>query len=252
MIHCLYCDEWGPQAREHVLPLWLSSELETEGLLGTPALDKHLFRGNQTLPNVCFGCNNGSLRNLDEIARDWWQRRGSSRDPVLDASPPLIGRWVAKIAVNLDAAEGMRPRLNVWMPTIPQTVKSWVLGLREVPPEAALLAAALPAEHHFARDFGTYHSDNRRIGAYTLQLLGILFFLVWSHPLDPVAMPLPELLGYYREYHPAVRLDLVGGVAPVQLPIVPKPDELNLGIYDDPQLAARYVERLTAIEKVGR
>src|SRR5438046_8179492 len=105
IIDCIYCGEPGSQAQEHVVPRWLWTELGKGGLHRTPTDRKHLFRGNRRVPNVCVTCNNGPLHDLDDIAVDWWRCRGTSLGPVLEASPPFMGRWVAKIGVNLDAAE---------------------------------------------------------------------------------------------------------------------------------------------------
>ena len=86
------------------------------------------------------------------------------------------------------------------------------------------------------------------MGARVLQLLGIMFYVVWHYPLDPASKTIPQILAYLREHHPSVRLDLDGGVAPVGLPVVPNADGLTLGIYDDPVLVERMRARIAKQE----
>jgi hypothetical protein len=247
-IDCIYCGQRGRQGREHVIPKWLWKESVRIGYFVAPARGRHPFGGNLRIPDVCATCNNGPLSQLDEAAKSWWIGRGESLDPVLNAHPPNIGRWCAKIAVNMERAEAEQAKVGLWTPQIPMSVKEWVINGGPAPPEIAIRVAALPASHHFALDGGIYGSGDRTMGARILQLLGIMFYVVWHFPLDPVSKSIPQILAYLDKYHPSVRLDLGNGTAPVALPIVPKPDELTLGIYDDPVLVARVRERIAKDE----
>jgi len=245
LIDCIYCGERGERSREHVVPKWLWTEGAKVGDFIAPARDRHAFAGNITIPDVCVACNTGPLHGLDEVALAWWKSRGDSLAPVLDVPPSKIGRWCAKIAVNFERAEAEQARVGTWTPAIPMSVKSWIIRAGPAPPDVAICAAALPADHHFSLDAGIYGSGDRTIGARVLQLLGIMFYVVWHYPLDPASKSIPQILAYLREHHPSVRLDLDGGVAPVDLPVVPNADELTLGIYDDPILVARMQSRIT-------
>ena len=91
MIDCIYCGERGERSKEHVVPRWLWSALAVLGDHVAPLRGQHAFAGNlPRVPDVCVSCNTGPLRDLDEVARTWWLRRGEALEPVLDAPPPLI------------------------------------------------------------------------------------------------------------------------------------------------------------------
>jgi hypothetical protein len=238
-IDCIYCGKSGERSREHVVPRWLWEELGKTGDFINASRERHAFAGNARVPDVCVRCNTGPLKVLDEEARSWWVGRGESLDPVLDAPTPRIGRWCAKIAVNFEQLEAKKESVGIWVPRIPTSIKSWIVEGGPAPPEIAVCAAALPADHYFALDSGFYGSGDRTIGSRVLQLRGLMFYVVWHDPFDPASQTVPQLLDYIRKHHPSVTLDLDKGGAPVILPLVPNPDGLTLGIYDDPVLVAK-------------
>jgi hypothetical protein len=249
-IECLYCGERRRQGREHVVPKWLWRELVKVGYFVAPGRGRHAFGGNKKIPDVCATCNSGPLSQLDEAAKTWWTGRGQLLDPVLDAHPPTIGRWCAKIAVNMERAEAEQDRVGTWTPRIPMSVKQWVINGGSAPSDIVIRAAALPADHHFALDGGIYGSGDRTMGARVLQLLGVMFYVAWHFPLDPTSQSIAQIIAYLDQYHPSVRLDLDEGTGPVKLPLVPRPDELTLGIYDDPILLAKVRTRIAKEESV--
>lgn len=234
LIHCHYCDERGvPQGREHAIPRWLQAGFRRDSHL-IRAQGRHKFGGVPRVKEVCIQCNTGPLKALDDAALDWCRRRGSSREPILDASPSLIARWLTKIAINIERIEALSARVGILVPTIPRSVVSWVLGRSAAPNDVRVVAAAIPANYENVNEGGIFGPADRRVGGRAIHLTGIVFYVVWHNPVEPVSMAVGQIIKYIQGQHSMATLELSPDLpGPVPLPVIPNPEQVGFGMDDE-------------------
>jgi hypothetical protein len=106
---CAYCDWDRPPTREHIWPDWLLNA--TDYPIAYAARANKIIGKNQTIRDVCAGCNNGPLSTLDGYVRGLyetymrhWVVEGQAVDFRYDHG--LLLRWLLKVAYNSTRTTG--------------------------------------------------------------------------------------------------------------------------------------------------
>jgi hypothetical protein len=103
MAVCVYCDQHRPPTREHIWPEWLLNA--TDYPIAYLGRANKIVGKNQTIRDVCAGCNNGQLSRLDGYARGLYEtyiRHWVVEEQVVDFryDHGLLLRWLLKVAYN--------------------------------------------------------------------------------------------------------------------------------------------------------
>ena len=202
---CLICGTDDP-SREHVIAQWLRKELQLRGLVSEYRMDVG-YKENVTplrkwdtlaivLPDVCKGCNNGWMRDLELAVQPILKPMllgASSRLPTyLDAeSQTRLAAWALKTSMLL-VAKLYKNQPAGWLPMDSLRWLKDHRGLSPLPPGAKVWLACLDAQREVAAFIksGTIITDAgesiAHIGTFSV---GYAIFQVFCRELDNGKIP---------------------------------------------------------------
>jgi hypothetical protein len=119
MSSCKYCEEEEKLTREHIVPAYMyefQKELETK-VTGWNEVAKKMVGGELKIKDVCAGCNNGVLSNLDAYSKALLQNSGllvqnyikNQISFIYDYD--LLLRWLLKVSFNSSRTDGAHKHL---------------------------------------------------------------------------------------------------------------------------------------------
>jgi len=194
-----------------------------------PVRGRHMFAGELTIEDVCLRCNSGPLSRLDQRAEEWWDRNVRNLVTELHADEPILGRWLAKVAFNMQRIEKREGSLGR-EPLFPDDGIRWIIGKDKLRDSVGIVVGALPAGHDAALNAG--HDGPPQGTPMPLRithLLGLVFMTVWPAPNWDI--PVAGMTKAICDTMPGVALDLERGRGPRQIPVIAKPDFVERGLY---------------------
>ena len=196
-----------------------------------------MCRGELTIEDVCAPCNNGRLSKLDNYAGEWWDRNVQPDTTELDAEEPILGRWLGKIAYNMQRIE-RRERPGPTEAPIPDEAVRWIIGHGPLSGAMGICVGALPLGHDSTLNAG--HDRPRTdvpLPLRTQHFQALVFMIVWRDARWAITPD--EMTALICKSMPAVPLDLVRGRGPKRMPEIRSPDFVEKGFYGNLELMDR-------------
>jgi len=239
---CAYCGLAAELTTEHASARWVPRKIPDSDSFA-PVRDGHMCGGELTIEDVCASCNNVPLSQLDNYASEWWDRNLSSYVTALDADEPVLGRWLAKVAYNMQRIDA-RQHPGGREPPMPEDAVRWIIGAGPLNASLGIVVGRIPEEHLSASNAG-HDGPNPDLSfpfpfRYT-HLLSFVFVVVWRADTWK-NVPVEAMVEVICKTMPGVALDLERGKGPRQVPEIANPDFVEAGFYGNPQLMARVVE----------
>lgn len=204
---CAFCEKHGELTREHIFPDFLH-KLRPLYSIGFNEAAGKVMKGAYTVADVCKGCNNGPLSQLDGGMKSWLARAAIPDDVRRDSKVEIhydfhtLQRWLLKVSCNAARASladerifepfrsylldpTRRPRIAEVV-TLLELVRSYEVRERDrrlLPPELAGAAVLTPQMLRVGR--ASHRERPPPAGVVRFLAIDALhFFLVIAHGRD--------------------------------------------------------------------
>lgn len=237
---CAYCGVVGQLTREHVMPAWLGREL-TDHPSVTPAMGRHRFGGALVVEDVCAGCNNGALGNLDAVAKGFWDARSDYSDAIDSDTAGHLERWAGKICFNAQRAV-FREGTAGDEPRMPGDAVTWMLRGGTPPESLRVSVTRMPPDHRDAEAVGVFNSRRTALPRRYIKLRIMTFFVAWDPPGQPgIAAHVASEDVRRVPARPMTPRD-----AGISVPMIDDPELLLRGFWNDQELLEAMARRYPA------